>query len=341
MNVLVITDQHFGVRNDSLIFLERYRQFYSQIVIPTIDKMGITEVLCLGDTFDKRKTINFNSLDAAKEMWFDPLRDRGVTMNMLIGNHDIYFKNTLKVNAPELLLQDYGNINIIDVPGDYSIGGRDMCCIPWVCDESRDTTRDAIETSAADICVGHLELSGFEAIPGIVMSHGDDSAPYDKFDMVLSGHYHLKSKKKNIQYLGNPNQLYWNDYGQKKGFHILNTNDLALSFTHNPYEVFHKIFYSETTIDDIKGLDFTNTYVKLIVDDKTDQAKFDQTIRYIQCAGVADLKIIEDNTYILEDATDVEVEDTLTILETCVQELPHKEEIFAILKNLYMESVEV
>ncbi|BCU94819.1 MAG: hypothetical protein CM15mV6_1890 [uncultured marine virus] len=163
MNVLVITDQHFGVRNDSLIFLERYRQFYSQIVIPTIDKMGITEVLCLGDTFDKRKTINFNSLDAAKEMWFDPLRDRGVTMNMLIGNHDIYFKNTLKVNAPELLLQDYGNINIIDVPGDYSIGGRDMCCIPWVCDESRDTTRDAIETSAADICVGHLELSGFEA----------------------------------------------------------------------------------------------------------------------------------------------------------------------------------
>ena len=115
-------------------------------------------MLCLGDTFDKRKTINFNSLDAAKEMWFDPLRDRGVTMNMLIGNHDIYFKNTLKVNAPELLLQDYGNINIIDLPGDYSIGGRDMCCIPWVCDESRDTTRDAIETSAADICVGISSL---------------------------------------------------------------------------------------------------------------------------------------------------------------------------------------
>ena len=138
MNVLVITDQHFGVRNDSLIFLERYRQFYSQIVIPTIDKLGITEVLNLGDTFDKRKTINFNSLDAAKEMWFDPLRDRGVTMNMLIGNHDIYFKNTLKVNAPELLLKDYDNINIIDVPGDYTIGGKNVCCIPWVCEESKD-----------------------------------------------------------------------------------------------------------------------------------------------------------------------------------------------------------
>ena len=341
MKVLVITDQHFGVRNDSLVFLEKYRLFYTQVVLPLIDKEGITEILNLGDTFDKRKTINYNSLDAAKEMWFNPLRDRGVTMHMLIGNHDIYFKNTLKVNAPSLLLKDYDNINIIDVPGDYNIGGVPVCCIPWICDENRDATARAIETSEAALCVGHLELTGFEAIPGVVMSHGDDADQYSKFDKVLSGHFHLKSKKKNVHYLGNPNQIYWNDYGQKKGFHLINTDTLALKFYKNPYEVFHKIYYNEDTLEEIKGLDFTNTYVKLIVDQRTDQAKFDQTIRYIQCAGVADLKIIEDNTYILEDVTDVEVEDTLTILETCVQELPHKEEIFAILKNLYVESVEV
>ena len=75
--VLLITDQHFGVRNDNQVFIDKYREFYSNVVLPTIDRQGITEVVCLGDTFDRRKGINFASLEAAKEMWFTPLADRG------------------------------------------------------------------------------------------------------------------------------------------------------------------------------------------------------------------------------------------------------------------------
>ena len=111
--VLLITDQHFGVRNDNQVFIDKYREFYSNVVLPTIDRQGITEVVCLGDTFDRRKGINFASLEAAKEMWFTPLADRGVMLTMLVGNHDIYYKNTLRVNAPELLLGEYTNIRII------------------------------------------------------------------------------------------------------------------------------------------------------------------------------------------------------------------------------------
>ena len=53
--VLLITDQHFGVRNDNQYYLERYRLFYENIVLPYIDKHGITEIINLGDTFDRRK----------------------------------------------------------------------------------------------------------------------------------------------------------------------------------------------------------------------------------------------------------------------------------------------
>ena len=113
MKILLITDQHFGVRNDNQFFQKLYRKFYHDVVLPYIDKEGITQVLCLGDTFDRRKYVNFNSLEAAREMWFDPLAERGIRMSMLIGNHDIYYKNTLKVNAPDLLLGDYNNIEII------------------------------------------------------------------------------------------------------------------------------------------------------------------------------------------------------------------------------------
>ena len=78
MKVLLITDQHFGVRNDNIHYVDRYRKFYTETVLPFIDKEGITEILNLGDTFDRRKAINFSSLEAAKDMWFRPLQDRGI-----------------------------------------------------------------------------------------------------------------------------------------------------------------------------------------------------------------------------------------------------------------------
>ena len=53
MKLLLITDQHFGVRNDNVHFINRYRKFYSQIVIPFIKASGIDTVMCLGDTFEE------------------------------------------------------------------------------------------------------------------------------------------------------------------------------------------------------------------------------------------------------------------------------------------------
>ena len=75
MKILLITDQHFGARNDNPIFLGKFKQFYEQIVFPYIDRNNIDTVFCLGDTFDKRKSINYLSLDATREMWFKPLQD--------------------------------------------------------------------------------------------------------------------------------------------------------------------------------------------------------------------------------------------------------------------------
>ena len=342
MKILLITDQHFGVRNDNLVFIEKYRQFYSNVVLPTIDKLGITEVIALGDTFDRRKGINFNSLESAKEMWFTPLHERGVHLTMLVGNHDIYYKNTLRINAPNLLLGEYSNIDIVDDPQQRRVGDTDILLLPWICDANRERARVETEKSSASICMGHLELNGFEALPGHRMEHGDDPSIYSKFDLVCSGHFHMKSRKGQINYLGNPYQLYWNDFGQKRGFHILNTDTKKLTFYRNPYDIFQKIYYHDDCLAVIKEMDLKGSYVKLVVEEKNDQVKFDQTIRYLQHCEAADLKIIEDTTYELgEDVDDVEVEDTLTILERCVAEMPNKDSIFGILKSLYVESLEV
>ena len=41
MKILLITDQHFGVRNDNQVFIEKYHEFYSETVLPFIDKNKI------------------------------------------------------------------------------------------------------------------------------------------------------------------------------------------------------------------------------------------------------------------------------------------------------------
>ena len=99
MKVAIITDQHFGARNDSTHFLDFYEKFYNEIFFPTIKSAGIDTVLILGDTFDRRKYVNFFTLKRAKQMFFDPLAQMGVDVHMLAGNHDTYFKNTNDVNS--------------------------------------------------------------------------------------------------------------------------------------------------------------------------------------------------------------------------------------------------
>ena len=343
MKVLLITDQHFGVRNDNQHFINHYRKYYSKVVIPFIKAYGITEIIDLGDTFDKRKSVNFMSLEAAKEMWFDPIKDIGCKMNALVGNHDIYYKNTLRINAPNELLGDY-DIDVIDEPTTRNYDGTDILFLPWICDENRDDTFRSITKSTAPVCMGHLELNGFEAHPGHVMNMGMDINPFDKFQRVFSGHYHMKSTKGNISYLGNPYQLYWNDYGCKRGFHVFDTETLKTTFYRNPYDMFYKLYYDNGVRNEIHPSDLEGTFVKLIVEDKGDQTKFDYAVRQLQSWGLADLKIIEDLSVEMEDSLVLETEDTITLLDKYIDEIDlpvDSENVKSIMRSLYVEACEL
>ena len=144
--------------------------------------------------------------------------------------------------------------------------------------------------------MGHLELNGFEAHPGHVMQNGMEASIFKRFAKVFSGHYHQKSRKGNVNYLGNPYQIYWNDYAQKRGFHVFDTDTLKTTFIRNPFDVFHKLYYNNgITLPDPKEL--KGGFVKLIVEEKGDYAKFDYVVRQLQDMSLGDLKIIEDKNY--------------------------------------------
>ena len=214
----------------------------------------------------------------------------------------------------------------------------------WICDENKESILREIKSSSASVCMGHLELNGFEAHPGHVMDAGMEVSPFSKFKKVFSGHYHQKSNTDNIYYLGNPYQLYWNDYGTKRGFHVFDTETLKTTFYRNPFDTFHKLYYNDGVAlpdeNDLKG-----TFVKLIVEDKGDYAKFDYAVKQLQDIGLADLKIIEDLSVELESGVSVlETEDTMTLLDNYIDEIDlkvSKPNIKKVMRSLYTEASEL
>ena len=94
MKVAIITDQHFGCRKNSKLFHDYFLKFYNNVFFPTLEKEGITTVIDMGDTFDSRKGIDFAALTWAKNHYFDRLKQMGITVHTIVGNHTAYYKNT-------------------------------------------------------------------------------------------------------------------------------------------------------------------------------------------------------------------------------------------------------
>ena len=245
MTLALITDQHLDGRKNSQAFWEFFMKFYDNVFFPTLKKRKIKTIIDLGDTFDNRKSMDLNSWHRIKTRYFQVLADMGIEIHMLVGNHTAYYKNTNKVNTPDLLLDSFDNIHTYHEVTDIELEGTKITMLPWINSENEDHVRKHLNTTDSEILCGHLELNGFAAIPGHFFQGGWDRKVFSKFKKVYSGHFHFPSEKGNVKYLGNPYEMFWNDCGSKRGFHLFEPSTLNLKFIENPYSIFKKIFYDE------------------------------------------------------------------------------------------------
>lgn len=346
MKVALITDVHWGARNDSQAFVEFYRKFYENCFFPTLEGLKIDTVIMLGDTFDRRKYTNHATVKAAKDIYFNKLQERGTKTYMLIGNHDTYYKNTNDVNTVDLMLSEYANVVPISKPATMEIGGTKIAMIPWMCTDNYADCLSEIKNTDAEICMGHFEIVGFEMYRGQECHEGLTSETFKKFDIVFSGHYHHRSTRSNITYLGTPYELTWQDYNDPKGFHIFDTETRELQFVQNPYTMFVRLEYDDKGVEpiDLDPLDLADSFVKLVVVNKTDFYKFDLFINKLYTKNAHDVKIVEDMSEFESGSVDetVDLEDTLSILSTYIDSLStdvDKEKIKNFMKSLYVEAL--
>ena len=345
MKVAIITDQHFGCRKNSKLFHDYFLKFYNDIFFPTLEREGISVVVDMGDTFDSRKGIDFSSLAWAKDNYYDRLKDMGVRVHTIVGNHTAYYKNTNEVNAVDLLLREYENVTVYSEPTEVELDKLPVLFIPWINKENEEKTCKLIEKTACNCAMGHLELQGFRVNKHVVMDHGMESKLYQKFQKVFSGHYHTRSNNGTVFYLGNPYEMFWSDVNDKRGFTIFDTETLDHTPVNNPYRLFYNIYYEDDNYQTFDTREYENKIVKVIVRKKSDTKKFEKFVDKLYASNVADLKVVEN--FVVEDPEEFEVfesEDTLSILNRYIEEAEialDKSVIQNIMRTTYQEACEL
>ena len=347
MKVAILNDTHCGVRNSSDIFLKYQERFYTEIFFPYLKEHNITNILHLGDYYEHRKFVNFKALNANRKHFLEPMRDMGITMDIIPGNHDVFYKNTNELcSLKELLGYFTSNVNIIMEPKVIDYDGLGVAVIPWINNANYQEYVDFAMSCKAPILGAHLELKGFDLMAGMPNPHGMSADIFSRFETVVSGHFHTRSSQGNVTYLGSQMEFTWADVDDPKYFHVLDTETREFTPVRNPITMFKKVVYDDTKTDynTVDVSEYAQKFIKLIVINKNDLYMFDKFVDRLQSIETYELKIAESfDEYIGENVDDdaISLEDTTELLDSYVEAVDtelDKEHIKVELRKLYTEA---
>ena len=328
MKIALLTDTHFGARNDNLNFNEYFYDFYEGLFFPYLQQNNNKHCIHLGDLMDRRKYVSYRILKDFRERFIQPFNYLKINLHILVGNHDIYFRNTNDINSlNELLGQRHDNIFIYSEAQEIDFDGFPILMMPWINQQNEIYSFGMMDETKADTMMSHLEVVGFEMYGGHFSESGFDKSQFKRFDTIFSGHYHKKSDDGQIYYLGTPYQMTWSDYNCPKGFHVFDTETRELTRIVNPQRIFEKIYYDDTqeNYDTHDVNQYKNKYVKLVVVNKNDLYKFDKFTDRLFKADCHEVKIIEDFTDLDANTVSDDIvensQDTMTLLGKYIDDL--------------------
>jgi DNA repair exonuclease SbcCD nuclease subunit len=340
--VCIISDIHIGVRNDSPYFLAKQEQFFTDVFFPKLIEDDIKTVFILGDVFDRRRFINFDTLHKSKQFLFDRFENLGITVHIITGNHDCYHKSSNDVNSLDLLLH-YENISIYSEP--VVVDG--VTLIPWINPNNYTDAMDLIASKQTDILMGHFEINGFMMHKNTIScSDGLEKSVFPKYDLILSGHFHQKSVKDNFVYVGAPTEFTWNDAECERGFHILDMDTKELEYIVNENFIHVGLVYTDKI--DLLNYDFSICYDKIvqIIVAESGNKQLDLFIQKVQDSNPHDLNVIDNTTLnvMIEEGVDVDAlenEDSMELIKSYIiaSDSKNKELLKSTFMGLYNDSI--
>jgi len=346
MQIAVLNDTHFGARNDNQQFLDYFFRFFDDVFFPFCKENNINTVIHLGDIMDRRKYVNFNTLNQVRTRFVERLTENGMVMHCIPGNHDTFYKNTSTVNCLNELFDHYDNIHVYGEPTTLQFDGVDIDLIPWMNTENHDRCMNFIRNSRSAICGGHFELAGYQVLRGVLHQGGMDPNVLSNYDLVMSGHFHNGHKKNNVHYLGTQYQITFSDLNDQKGFHIFDTDDKSVTQIKNPDRLFVKIAYDDSDPSLIESIDtshFEGKYVRLYVVNKENASLFERFLDSLYEAKATNV-VVFDEIVDKEYTEDIDLSvDTLTLInqeiDDSIPENIDRDKLKKVVRELYLESL--
>lgn len=301
----MISDIHFGVRNNSETYLDIMEQFFLETLPSVLKEHKIKDLRILGDVVEYRNTVNIRTLNTVLNIfrWYS-VELPNVKIKILTGNHDIYYHNRLDISFLETL-REFNNVQIIDKVTEETINGKKVITYPWLIEGSEaDIKFKSVQKSNEkyDLCLGHFEINGFEMQRGVECSEGVERGSFKNYNRVFTGHFHIRNTSNDgkITYLGCPYQMDWGDYGNEKGIHIYDLETNETTFVPNDKSPkFVKI-----TIDDIqeknkdKIQQVRGNFARLVINKKVKDAALIKLQAKLEAMGP--IKFDVDNQYVEE-----------------------------------------
>lgn len=303
--VILVTDTHHGIRNDSPVFLDYFKKSLDTFLFPYMEKHQIKTLIHLGDIVHRRKFVNFQVAQRLRSDFLDYVQSKDIDTHIIAGNHDQFFKDTTQTNVlDELIGTRYSNVKYYLKPANIKVGGMDIALVPWITESptSHENAMTFLKETPAQVVLGHLAVAGFEQNKGHIAEEGLDSSTFSKFDIVCSGHFHHKSSQGNIHYLGALCEHDWSCFDDPRGFTIFDTETRELTFIRNPNRMFYKIWYDDkdktpSEIMNFDPLQYTASVIKVIVSNKTDHLLFDNFIEMLESVYPFDLQVVDDHLH--------------------------------------------
>ena len=277
MKFIRLGDTHLGVKQGSDVMLD-FQINYLRNLLDYCVKNDIGRIYQLGDLFDVRKYVYVNAFTRLNDLICDY---PDVEWVWAPGNHDQTTKNDLSLSAGYMLAKTCPNFTAHRKFHTETIDGKKITIVPWLCEEN-EKEWDKLKNEGTDLIMGHFDIASFPFYQGVESTHGLPMEDFKMFSQVASGHFHTRSKRGNIEYLGSPYHLTWADYkdGTNRGFDVFDTATMTADKVNNTDD--QSIFVSV----DYKNVfgDTTSLKDKIInvnVYDKTDASAYHDFIKTV------------------------------------------------------------
>lgn len=343
----IVGDLHFGIRNNSQQYLRYQSEWIEKELKKITDKNECDSVFFLGDVLDNRTSISPLIMKEVRRL-FKLLAERYENVFVLLGNHDIYYRNTRDIHSLEFL-EDQGVVLFEDTSEITFNGGKKCAVLPWITKHDEKYVESLLVNNNYDYCFGHLEINNFEMIRGVVEKDGLKQSLFANVGKVYSGHFHLRRKADNIDYVGTPYELDWGDYGEDKGVTVLDVDSGDEKYVKTKQAPIHiRLNSGKVSLEDIDNKLIKNNFVQLKFHDGITEVERIDYIERINSLEPISFATDEGNSFSFDSDDDSVLEssikDTMGFLAEYLDiiEIPdtlEKKEIVARLKELYNSSL--